>query len=581
MKVLLLHPNDSAEVGPWREVRWDWIVDLGWSGRSGYEHLSKLLGCRIFSLQDVLNHEQHGTQVREFLRAGLGQVIDEEGVDWWDVFSPLPYDRIEQALLVSGLARQIPPDAEIAATRPHSLTQGLSVLLGREIKVFVADSGSALGKRLVRYRKAAATFRPSQILQIALDKWDTDFRYRRHISPAASASTQPTILLPSSYVNVSKVQVAYARMLPEQKFLLATTRPSGSHLDRPPNVDLRSLASYAPKPFLPATEKDHVQLLQRWSHAQSKVFPLNEALHLSQQLGVLSEFPAFLRKGLRIRDAWRNVFAREPIQAVLSADENNPYTRLPSLLARSRKIPTLFVDHGALNMTFAVRELISDTYLVQGEMAKDYIVNFCGVPEHRVKVGSPVSEKELKATVNTERRDWIVFFSTNYALSAGRTEVLYRETIPNLCTLARQTQRKVIIKLHPFESFAERSRLVEELLTPEQRPWVELREGSLTPDLLDRAWFTLTVESSVAVESALQGVPCFLCEWFDCSWYEYGTQFAKFSVAQTLNSPENILDIPRLIEGSQLSPTVKERLVQYISPQNLSLLLSDPLARHQ
>ena len=74
-----------------------------------------------------------------------------------------------------------------------------------------------------------------------------------------------------------------------------------------------------------------------------------------QELRVFDGFADFLKRGLRVRDAWREVFAREPITTVLSADEYNPYTRLPILLARSRKLRTVFCDHGALNMSFGIR----------------------------------------------------------------------------------------------------------------------------------------------------------------------------------------------------------------------------------
>jgi hypothetical protein len=37
----------------------------------------------------------------------------------------------------------------------------------------------------------------------------------------------------------------------------------------------------------------------------------------------------------------------------------------------------------------------------------------------------------------------------------------------------------------------------------------------------------LTVESSLAVESTLDGVPNFLCSWFESSWYGYGKAVCK------------------------------------------------------
>ena len=578
MKILLLHPNDSVDLGPWREIHWDWIVDIGWSGLTTYADLAQRLNCRVFSLNDVPNHAQHRDQLRQLFHIFNGRLLDTEGVDWWDIFSSQLYDRIQQALLVSALARQVPSGAEIAATRPHFMAHALSTLLSREIKPFAADTGSGFANRLARYAGAATTFRPAQILQITLDKWDTDYRFRRHWSPSPPASSEPAILLPSSYVNVSRVQVAYARMLPHQNFLLTTTRRSGGHVDRPSNVALRSLASYAPRPFSPSTDKECDSILEQWREIQSKLFTTDDILLPAQQLGVFSGFSSFLQKGLHIRDAWRNLFSREPIRAVLSGDENNPYTRLPVVLARARNIPTVFADHGALNMTFAFRPLISQTYLVQGDMARDYIVNWCGVAANRVLAAAPVSSTQPKLVSNT-KRDWIVFFSEAYELNAGNTKSFYKQILPHLCTLASQTQRKVIVKLHPFESFSGRTQFVNNSVPPAHKHLVELREGPMTPDLFERAWFSLTLESSVAIESTLQGVPCFLCHWFDASWYEYVTQFAKFSAGQILKTPQEILEIPKRMETFQITSEIRQRLVNPISPEQLEQFLSSTVPK--
>ena len=55
----------------------------------------------------------------------------------------------------------------------------------------------------------------------------------------------------------------------------------------------------------------------------------NRVLGLATKLGVLKGFDRFLMSGLRVRDAWREVIAKEPITAVLSGDEHNAFTRLP------------------------------------------------------------------------------------------------------------------------------------------------------------------------------------------------------------------------------------------------------------
>lgn len=578
MKILLVHPDDSVEVGEWAGTRWDLAVDLGWSGRHAYSRQTERLGFRVFSIYDLLDHEQHRCRMREILALGLDQLLDSESVDWWDLFSAYAYPQLEQLMLLSALAEQIPEDAEIFATSPHLTLRALSLLLSREIKSFslgyqTSDRRAGFRARSRRYLKAAFALRPSQLTEIAFDKWDTDYRLRRHFAYPPKTSSTPAILLPSAYANVSRAQVAYARMLPHRRFLLVVTRRNGRLEELPGNVELRSLASYAPR-SLPSTGQERVQLLARWQEMQKDLFDSNQVLGLARKLDVFDGFENILKPALRVRDAWREVFVREPITTVLSADENNPFTRLPIMLARSRKLRTVFCDHGALNMSFGIRRASSDTYLLKGDMARDYAVGWCGLSPSKIVVGGPSEAHTSSPSSNRTERDWIVFYSEAYELSSARTQIFYAELLPELCLLARRMNRKVIIKLHPFESLRMRKVLVDRVLSTEQRSLVDIREGPMTPDLFQRAWFSLTVESSVAVESTANGVPCFLCSWFDASWYDYSKQYAKYFAGYPLDSPLRIREIPQLLEQFQVTEATRRGLQTPISPEDLESVLS-------
>jgi hypothetical protein len=532
----------------------------------------------VLSIYDLLEHEQQRRQMRDILALGLDKLLDSESVDWWDAFCAYLYPQIEQLLLFSATAEQIPEHAEILATRPHPSLDALSIVLNRPIKTFAIHRQTAFQERSRRYWKAAFAFRSAQLAEIAFDKWDTDYRLRRHFVRPPRASSTPAILLPSAYSNVTRAQAAYARMLPHRRFLLVLTRRNGRIQHLPGNVEPRWLASYAPR-HLAATDEERVRLLGRWQSLQNNLFETNRVLSLAKKLGIFDPFADFLKSGLGVRDAWREVFAREPIAAVLSADENNPYTRMPILLARSKKLRTVFCDHGALNMSFGIRPPVSDTYLMKGDMARDYGVTWCGLPTSKIVVGGPAETRNPSPFSNRvenkeNARDWIVYYSEVYELSGGRTQTVYAELLPELCQLARQTNRKVVVKLHPFENLRMRSKLVDCLLSPEDRCLVTLREGPMTPDLFARAWCSLTVESSVAVESTLHGVPCFLCGWFDGSWYDYGKQFAKYSAGYPLDSPQRIREIPQLLENFHITDAVRQGLQTSITAELLESVLS-------
>lgn len=593
MKILLVHPDDSVEVGTWAGRKFDFAVDLGWSGRHAYALQSERLGFRVSSIYDLLDHEQHRRRMRAILALGLDQLVDSESgsesgsesVDWWDAFSVFPYAQLEQLMILSALAEQIPPDAEIFATTSHFATRALSLLLKREIKSLSPERKNGVQALSLRYWKAAFALRPAQLAEIAFDKWDTDYRLRSHFAPAPRASSTPAILLPSAYANVTRAQVAYARMLPHRRFLLVLTRRNGRIPNLPANVELRSLAAYAARASTAtraATEEECRRLLARWQNLQNDLFETNPILSLAKKLHVFNGFANFLKSGLGVRDAWREVFAREPITAVLSADENNPYTRIPVLLAKSRNLHTVYCDHGALNFTFGIRRPVSDTYLMKGDMARDYTVAWCRVPAEQVVVGGPAETHAPPPLANRNEKDkvkvkdWIVFYSEAYELTSGRTENFYAELLPELCQLARRTHRKVIVKLHPFESLRLRTRFVESALSPEDRSLVIMREGPMTPDLFARAWCSFTLESSVAVESTLNGVPCFLCGWFDASWYDYAKQYARYSAGYPLDPPQRIREIPQLLEQLQITEATRQSLQTAITPERLDELLSAP-----
>lgn len=577
MKILLVHPDDSLEAGACAGTRWDAAFDLGWAGHHAYARHSEHLGFPVSSIHDLPDHARHRNQLREILSLGLDQLVDSCSIDWWDLFSGQPLHQIEQLLLLSALAEKIPEQAEIFATRPHSTLRALSLLLNREVKVLLADRSTGshqagLRGRTRRYLKTAFALRPAQLSGIAFDKWDADYRLRRHFGRLPRQSSSPAILLPSAYVNVSRTQVACARMLPHLRFLLVVTRRSGALENLPDNVKLRWLSSYAPH-SLRSTDDERVRLLTRWQEVQSDLFDTNRVLRLARQLHAFDGFADFLKRGLGVRNAWREVLAHEPITAVLSADEYNPYTRLPILLARSRKLRTVFCDHGALGCSFAFRRPVSDTYLVKGDMARDYNVEWCGLAADKIVVGGPAAAPDLLPSHKQTPRDWMVFYSEAYELFSGRTRSFYAELLSELCSLGRQTNRKIVVKLHPFESGRSRKAFIESVLSAEDRKLVHMREGPMTPDLFERAWCSLTVESSVAVESTIHGVPCFLLSWFDASWYDYGKQYAKYAAGHPLDSPHRIREIPQLLERLQITEATRLSLQTPITPEHLESVL--------
>jgi hypothetical protein len=547
LRILLVHPDDRIDTLPWGSSRWDLIVDLGWAGRCAYEQLSKKFGCTVRSVYDLADPRAHAARLKNLVTIGLNCAVDRQGIDWWDLATPYRLPMLDQILMAVELSESIPAHAEVVATRPHALIRMLSELQGELVKTLKAEDKVGVIASIRRYARLSRTFDAATIRQIAFDKWDADFSVRRWLTRrAAWGSAEGRILLPSAYRNVTATQYEFARMLPQRRFLAVVTRQDGRIGNPPPNVRVRNLAAYSPRPFAKATEDEITDLQHSW--AKSGIANSNHELKLAGRMGTFDAFPKFLETGLRVRDAWDVVFQKENIGAMISADENNPFTRLPILLANRRKIPTIYAEHGALNFNMQFRTACSDHYLASSEMQKDYWVTRCGLPAEKIEMGLPHGNNLQPESHREKERNLIVFFSSDYESVAGRATEFFREIVGPMALLAKEMDRKLVIKLHPFESLSDRRRMLDAILSPEQRGYVDVLGGPFTIELRDRVWAAITVESSVTVECAAAGIPVFLCAWFDASWWEYGKQFVRFSMAQALNSPKDILEIPQRVE---------------------------------
>jgi hypothetical protein len=554
MRVLLLHPEDSPLHGPWTEQRWDLIVDLGKSSAFSEERWSRKLGCPVLRADSLRNGIEDARAVGKIFSECYGQLIDEQGIDWWDITSLIFEPEALVALVVARVGAEIDPRAELWATRLSWPTTAVQAVTGRSVRGF---DGALLTRSLARASHYAGLFRrfsAARLKEIFLDKYDGGYQWRARFARKLPSAAEPVVLLPSAYVNVSRMAASYARMLPQQSFLMVAARWSAKQVTLPPNVTMRDLASYA-EMKIPQPEVD--ALVQRWSSLAARLSSSPE-LGALLRAGVFDSFPRWFRYGLCARNAWLTVLDREPVCAVLCGDDSNMYTRLPVVLAARRKIPTIDFHHGAFDGRFLLKELPSDLYLAKNGMEVDYLVRVCGLPCDRIVIGAPAA---AQTPAEAERREptSAVFFSEPYESSGMRGEEVYREIMPALCGVARQAGRNVIVKLHPFESRVQRMRMLEEILRPEDHQLVTVVEGPLTRALLAQAWLGVTVESTAALDCVQAGVRCFVCGWLACSQYEYVAQYARFGVGEILQNAQQLREIPTRMEDAPPFPAFISR----------------------
>ena len=577
MKTLLLHPEDSPRRGPWTHHKWDLLVDLGKTAASTAEAWQKELGCPVLRLDSFRQGVRDLAYIGNILRSGRGRLVDSERLDWWDLSGILLQAELEFSLLLLRLAPQLGA-GELFATRSAWQTNACAALLNRDLHTFGHRAIRCPERQFKRYGQALRNLSWAQVAEIFFDKYDADYRWRQLLRKQRRVAGDPRVLVPSAYTNVSRMAAAYARMLPEQQFLFVTTRRSGTRFELPPNVSVTALSSYL---SASNSRQELSCILQKWRLLQSELLNIPE-FHLLERCTKFKQFPRIFSQGLAIRDLWREVLDREPVTCVFCGDDSNPHTRIPVALAEQRRLRTIDFHHGALDGRFLLKTLPSDLYLAKSEMERDYLLRVCGLAPTTVPVGAPRREISCHITKRrSQNSSQVVLFSEPYESAGGRADEIYRELLPRLARIARHSGKKLVIKLHPFESPKQRSRLIKTLLSREDEAITQVTAGPVSQDFLLQTWFGVTVESTSVLDCTLQGVPCFLCRWLVLSSYEYVQQYARFGVGIILNAPDQIHTIPSMVDGWERGGMERRAIWQQIEPQQLSRYLGSAELRSE
>jgi hypothetical protein len=571
VKVLLLHPEDAFEDFA-AVCRWDLVVDLGHAPVSSYELWGRAAGCRVISLYQFERETDDLHYTRELLQSGMHQMVDRFGIDWWDVLSLMMAAELQDVMLVCRLAKELAPGCDLFSSRPGPMVDALQAVLGGNVTCLESAAGP-LSRRLRRYRNALWQLDGSQIRQVLQDKFDRDHAIRRRMARRAERSERPVVLLPSAYINVSRTAVAYASVVPAEEFLLVLARNSGKLENLPANVSSRSLDAY----FVPANPEEIASLLESWAKLKGHLAAAEaEEFSVAGKAGILERMPGLIRWGVAVRDAWVRLFETENIAGCLCADDTNPYTRIPLILAEQRALPALVCHHGALDARMAMKTQHGDYYLAKSEMERDYLVRLCRVAPGKVLIGAPATSQALsrQTPAQPSKQRWLVFFTEPYQTAAWRPVEVYRDLLPRLVELARNCGLKLVFKVHPFESVKGLRRLLRQYLTKEDERQIGVIGGPPSSNVWQNMRFAMTVQSTIALECATLGIPVFLCAWLRDPYLGYINQFARFGVGQVLESPEDIANVPRMLEAPGTTQPVGGNLGQTIAPEMLQALLS-------
>jgi hypothetical protein len=575
MRVFLIHPDDDFD-GSWTREQWDSVIDLGRAPKSFYDEQSAALGCQVSSIFDLAVEIEDMQVWRQLLESGMGMVVDDQGIDWWDVISVVLQAELQDLRLATRLAGKLGGCRTLVASRPCLATEVLRVELGLPLQLLHRGLRKRFAHSVLRRGRAARNLTFNQLLQVVYDKYDPHYRWRMKLTgPGAEGlrrseiEGEPVVLLPTAYSNVTKMALSYARLLPEQKFFLVAARESAEVFPVPQNVKTARLAAFATT----VCDKNELQRLEvRWRRME-QLLREQESFRLPIQLGTLEKGLRWLRWGVTVRDAWIRVFETRPVAACLSADDSNPYTRIPLLLAQKRGIPAVACHHGALDFRMAFKRPRFSNYLVKGRMERDYLERICGIDGDLIRMTTSLTAEN--SSVWSQLSPWITFFSEPYGVDLWRPEAVYREVVPRLCQAARSAGKTVVVKLHPFESTRERRRLLRRILSEDDRKLVKLIDASLSREILEKTWCAVTVESTTAFECAAVGIPAFLCGWLRHAYAGYAPQYARFGVARMLEGPDELLQIPDMMRAG--APDSGALPLRVITPQALAEVLGRSL----
>ncbi|HEX4487996.1 MAG TPA: hypothetical protein VH088_17090 [Terriglobales bacterium] len=563
MRVLFLHPEDGAPAQSFPQ-KFDMVVDLARAPAATYARWSRQLGCEVKSIFDLADPVGDLAALAKILRNPQYQLLDEQGLDWWNLASYLATDALSESLLLHRLAKTIGEGAELVCTRPDRRVELLQRRLNASLFNLASD-GHSTGHRIRHYRKVFSKLDQKQIAQVIADKWDPQHRIRRIFGRREDSQRVPVVLLPSAYINVSRTAVAYARLLPEQQFLLIYARSSGKLSDLPPNVRSAPLHPY----YESGESRDLAGLLDRWKLLKQEMIATSEELNQAALLGGLDVIPDFIARGAGARDAWNQVFDAHNVVGCLSADDTNAYSRIPLVLAEGRGMPSVACHHGALDFRMAIKTRYGSAFLAKSEMERDYLENVCKVPDETIALGAPHTP-HFEASAPSGR-SWLAFFTEPYQADRWRMEEVYADLLPKLLDLSRSGGMRLVLKLHPFESVKEHRNLHARLLSPSQRGELDILDGQLAAKTWSKIKIALTVQSSVALECTQRGVPVFLCTWLRARYGGYAEQFARFGAGQIVEQSSDLAFIPGRLAGYKVSSP--EKLGSAINPKDLQNLL--------
>ena len=224
-------------------------------------------------------------------------------------------------------------------------------------------------------------------------------------------------------------------------------------------------------------------------------------------------------------------------------------------LSKQYEIPIILFQHAGViwdtmqaydyNKLCGIFPLESDKYVVWGDVSKKYAIN-CGVPAKKIAVlGNSAYDKLFEEKNNGKKlmNDYILLATSspnNNMITdlTMKTNENYEFAIKNVCKIALKMNKKLIIKLHPFQDEMDISKFVKEI----DPTIIIIKTGDIIPLIKNCEVLIVTDISSTILEAQIFEKPVISISIKDYSFGDPEVYTSNSCIRTNPNDFEKILN---------------------------------------
>ena len=176
----------------------------------------------------------------------------------------------------------------------------------------------------------------------------------------------------------------------------------------------------------------------------------------------------------------KRLFEKYKIKSVLIWTENGFNEQIAMQVAKKFNIPVILIQHGGIaydtldaydyNCFAGILPIYSNKFIVWGDVIKNYAIN-CGIPGEKIEVlGSPIYDEifSRKSDITSTKKELILLTTSSHIQNfvnnhTVKTREKYEQAIKKICQTVSKMNKKLVIKLHPFQEEIDITKVAKEV----------------------------------------------------------------------------------------------------------------------